>query len=67
MIVAVLTAGASALLANAGVLTDALGVGIVASVVLLFYTVGTRLAFTSTAGERLAGTSYRQALPAALE
>jgi membrane protein DedA with SNARE-associated domain len=66
-IVGVLAAAVSVALARAGVLTDALGVGIVASVVLLVYVVGTRLAFASTAGERLAGTSYRRVLPAALD
>lgn len=66
-IVGVLALGVSIALAKADVLTDAIGVGIVASVTLLVYVLGTRLAFASTAGERLAGASYRQVLPALLE
>jgi membrane protein DedA with SNARE-associated domain len=64
VIVAALAAGVAVALAKAGVVTDAFGVAIVASVVLLVYVLGTRLAFASTAGERLTGTSYRQVLPA---
>jgi hypothetical protein len=63
-IVAVLAVAVSVTLARTGVLTDAIGAVLVASVTLLVYVVGTRLAFASTAGERLSGNSYRQVLPA---
>lgn len=53
VIFAAIAAGASVVLAKAGVLTEVLGVAIVTSVALLIYVVGTRLAFASTAGERL--------------
>jgi hypothetical protein len=63
-IVAVLAVAVSVTLASTGVVTDAIGVALVASVTLLVYVVGIRLAFASTAGEPLSGTSYSQVLPA---